>query len=172
MIEITGTIKQILTELISNQESFSDKLYSCKLSALYGKRSLTANGYYWSLVQQFATWSGHSDTYIHNDIIEHYGQDLILDEESHERVTTLIRDDIDYHEIPYLHVRATSKTFKGDNGKLYRVCVVKRGSSTYNTAEFSRLVDGLIQTIQGTGAPIRTMTPSELARLKGYGYEV
>ena len=41
-----------------------------------------------------------------------------------------------------------------------------------NTAEFSRLVDGLIQEIKGSGAEIETMTPQELERLKGYEAQV
>ncbi len=43
-----------------------------------------------------------------------------------------------------------------------------RGSRYYDTKQFSRLIDGLIQTIIGSDAPIETMTPAELASLKGY----
>ena len=51
-----------------------------------------------------------------------------------------------------------------DNGVLYRVYLVIRGSSTYNTREMSVLVDGIIQEAKQQG--IETMTPADLAELR------
>lgn len=39
------------------------------------------------------------------------------------------------------------------------------GSSTYNTRQMSRLIDNLVQDCKAVG--VETLTPAELARLKG-----
>ena len=44
--------------------------------------------------------------------------------------------------------------------------VLYYGSSTYDTAQMSRLIDNVIQDCKAVG--IETMTPMELARLEGY----
>jgi hypothetical protein len=41
-----------------------------------------------------------------------------------------------------------------------------KNSSEYDTKEYARLIEGLIQTIQGDDAPIETLTPDEMAKLK------
>ena len=79
----------------------------------------------------------------------------------------LLLDSINYKELPYVHLKWSRYT-QTINGKTYRGYVVMKGSHEYDTKEFSRLVDGLIQTIIGSNAPIETMTPAELATLKGY----
>lgn len=172
MIKIKGSIKQILAELLMLPSIDEGKVYICQLKLFRERRSLTANAYYWNLLQEYAAWAGKSDVYVHNDVLEHYGQDMIIDTETNERATTLIREDLDYHELTEIHLRGTSKFFKGANGAMYRVCVVRRGSHSYDTAEFSRIIDGLIEMIQGSGAPIQTLSPVELQKLKGYGYKV
>ena len=50
-----------------------------------------------------------------------------------------------------------------DNGKLYRVYVVMRGSHTYDTKEMSRLIDGTVQEAKEHG--IETLPPDELERM-------
>lgn len=129
------------------------------------KRSLTANSYYWSLLNQFARWAGRSDAYIHNDILAHYGQPY------GEGFEAWIPDEPEAEfkamESATYHMRPTDEVvwFEGENRRKW---LLMKGSSEMDTGEFSRLVDGLIQTIQGSGADIETMTPAELETLKGY----
>ena len=44
--------------------------------------------------------------------------------------------------------------------------VFSYGSSTYDTAQMSRLIDNIVQDCKAVG--IETLTPSELAKLEGY----
>lgn len=143
----------------------SQKVYRLEVTEPKRKRSLDANGYYWLLLNQFARWARVSDTWLHNDILARFGQP----EQIEGRPMYLVMVDTPaYKELSYIHLRPTSELKEGVDGKMYRTYVVMRGSHSYDTAEFSRLIDGLIQDIQGSGAPIETMTPAELAMLKGY----
>ena len=163
VVEITGTINQILMQLLTAALD-PTKVFKCEVREYRAKRSLNANGYYWQLVGQLSKWSGKSEIFIHNDMIEHYGQPELQDGEP---IYMMLLDSINYKELPYVHLKWTNNVRYGD-GKAYRAYKVMKGSHEYDTAEFSRLVDGLIQTIIGSEAPIETMTPAELATLKGY----
>ena len=162
-MEITGTINQIMMQLLGAALE-PTKQWVCEVREKRDKRSLNANGYYWQLVGQLSKWSGKSKIYIHNDMIEHYGQPELQDREP---IYVMLLDSINYKELPYMHLAWTNNVRYGDS-KTYRAYKVMKGSHEYDTAEFSRLVDGLIQTIIGSEAPIQTMTPAELATLKGY----
>lgn len=130
-------------------------------------RSLDANAYYWVLVGKLADAVGESQPYIHNEMIRKYGQTEVFDgqliravipntEESEKKVN----EALDYH------LRPTSEIRKGKDGKDYRTYVMMRGSSTYNSKEFSTLLNGIIFELNELG--ISTMTPDELLELKGY----
>lgn len=159
-MELSGTINQIVIQLLKAALD-PTKEWVCVVREKRTKRSLNANAYYWQLVGKLAEWSGKSEIYIHNDMIEHYGQP------EPEEGCMLLLDSIDYKELPYVHLKWSRYT-QTINGKTYRGYVVMKGSHEYDTKEFSRLVDGLIQTIIGSNAPIETMTPAELSTLKGY----
>lgn len=162
-MELSGTINQILMQLLKAALD-PTKEWECVVREKRNRRGLNANAYYWQLVGKLAKWSGKSDIYIHNDMIEHYG---VPEEQEGEPVYMMLLDTIDYKELPYAHLAWTNNVRYG-NGKTYRAYKVMKGSHDYDTREFSRLVDGLIQTIIGSDAPIETMTPAELTALKGY----
>ena len=144
----------------------AEKIYICEIKENRRKRSLDANAYYWSLLHQYADWARHSDTYIHNDILSRFGQPQM---ENGKYLTLTMLETVRWQELPYIHLRPTSKVFMSDTDlRMYRTYIVMRGSHEYDTKEFSRLVDGLIEEIKGSDAPIQTMTPAELAVLKGY----
>ena len=63
-----------------------------------------------------------------------------------------------------LHIRPTSATKVLDNGRLYRVYLVMRGSHTYDTKEMSRLIDGAVYEAKQLG--IEVLPPDELERMK------
>lgn len=61
------------------------------------------------------------------------------------------------------HIRPTSEVKVGNDGQMYRTYVMLRGSSTYNTAEMSVLIDGLVSECREQG--IETLPPIELERM-------
>ena len=122
------------------------------------KRSLSANAYFHVLVNKIAESIGSSITEVKNGLIAEYGQ-----------IDTGIRniimlDSIDWKKVESLHLRPTTATRVMDNGKLYRVYFVMRGSHTYNTAEMSRLIDATVEAAKEQG--IETLTPAQIGRMK------
>ena len=124
------------------------------------KRSLDANAYYWLLVGKIGKITGDSKNHIHNIMLDRYGElDKMLDG---SLIPFCIRDDIDHLEFPYPHLKPTQKTLsKGDN--LYRWYYQIKGSSEYNTAEMSHLIDGIVSECKEMG--IETLPPEELERM-------
>lgn len=122
------------------------------------KRSLTANAYFHKLVSLIAQRNKESITERKNSLIAEYGQ-------FDETIKNIILDDeIDWRQVGYLHLMPTTATRVLDNGRLYRVYHVMRGSHTYSVAEMSRLIDGTVEQAKELG--IETLPPAELARMK------
>ena len=103
-----------------------------------------------------------------NTLLQRYGQLAI---ENDSIVPLVIRDDIDMMEREEIHLRPTDKVRCMDDGKLYRVYLLLRGSHTYNTEEMSRLIDGAVQECKEQG--IETLTPAQLEEMKQkWGVEI
>lgn len=122
------------------------------------KRSLNANSYFHMLVGKIAEAQGVSHSEIHNELIAEYGY-IDMDIKS-----LILDDEIPWKKLQNIHLRPTTHTQVLDNGKLYRVYIVMRGSHTYDTKEMSRLIDGTVSEAKELG--IETMAPEELERLK------
>lgn len=124
------------------------------------KRSLDANAYYWALIGKIAAATGDSKNHLHNIMLDRYGELDTMPDGS--LIPFCIRDDIDYLEFPYPHLKPTQKTLsKGD--KLYRWFFQIKGSSEYNTAEMSHLIDGIVSECKEMG--IETIPPEEIERM-------
>ncbi|MCU0079309.1 hypothetical protein [Extibacter muris] len=132
------------------------------------KRSLSANSYFHVLVGKLADKLGTSNAYMKNTLLQRYGQLAI---ENDSIVPLVIRDDIDMMEREEMHLRPTDKVRCMDDGKLYRVYLLLRGSHTYDTEEMSRLIDGTVQECKEQG--IETLTPAQLEEMKQkWGVEI
>lgn len=150
---ITGRPEDIVKWLF-NQDR--DKVFT--ISEFRKKRSLNANAYFHVLVDKIAEKMRLSHTEVHNMMIADWGR---VDEE----LSTIIMDDeIPWEKVKAIHLRPTTHTQVLDNGKLYRVYLVMRGSHTYNSLEMAHLIDGTVQEAKKQG--IETLPPQELERLK------
>lgn len=125
------------------------------------KRSLDANAYYYVLCRKIAEKTAQSLTEVCNQMIAEYGQ--LEREESGGVALVILKDEIDWRKVSYLHLRPTTRTQVLGDGKLYRVYIIMRGSHTYDTAEMSKLIDGVVSEAKQLG--IETMTPEELERM-------
>ena len=160
-MRLSGTKEKLIADLVYQLES--GKTYEIEVKE--PSRTLTANSYYWALVHQYAVYEKHSDAYIHNGILARFGEDFEID----GQVLYVVKpDDEKWRELMDYHLRPTSQTKTGLDGKTYRTFILRAGSHTYTKKQFSRLIDGLIEDIKGSDAPIQTMTPSQLERLSGY----
>lgn len=132
------------------------------------KRSLDANAYYWLLLGKIGKITGDSKNRLHNIMLDRYGELDMMEDGS--LIPFCIRDDIDYLEFPYPHLKPTQKTLSKGN-KLYRWYYQIKGSSEYNTAEMSRLIDGVVGECREMG--IETLPQEELERMMAeYGEKI
>lgn len=124
------------------------------------KRSLDANGLYWASLTELARRLEVSNAYMHNSMIRQYGQPEMYG----EKVAYIMLPDTDETEQKALeaetyHIKPTSQTREGNDGVTYRAYMLMRGSSTYNTEEFSRLLDGLLEACRSAGVHVMTGRP-------------
>ena len=139
-------------------DTTQDKELSIEVKEYKEKRSLNANSYFHVLVDKIAEVQGVSHSEIHNHLIADYGY---MDEE----IKNVIMDaDVPWERLDSIHLRPTSYTKTMDNGKLYRIYIVMRGSHTYDTKEMSRLIDGTVYEAKQLG--IEVLSPNELERIK------
>ena len=117
------------------------------------KRSLNANAYFWQLVNKMAIKLNCSDQDIYRKLVKDYGVSTTL----------MVRD-----EAKEAFVRAwtegkdSSGWFVEDLG--HEVMRAYSGTSTYNTKEMSRIIDGLVEECKDLN--IETLPPDELEHLK------
>lgn len=129
------------------------------------KRSLSQNSYYWKLINEVARRQKRSVAYIHNTELRaaRYArwfedQLVLVSIPDTDEAEAQIMEQMEYHLAP-------TNRREGDK----RIYVMLRGSSEFNTQEFSHLLDLLIQDAEALG--IETMTPFELAKIRAYEQE-
>ena len=142
-----GNAKAIIQWLFDQQDV--EKLYEIKEKK--SKRSLTANAYYWSLLNQLASVMRLSSEEVHFMMLKRYGVYEVISVRSDIKVDGYFR----YYE-------AIGKSDLG--GKEFTHYKIYKGSSEMDSKEFSVLLDGLISECEGVGIP--TLTPDEVAKLR------
>ena len=157
----TSSRKWLITfEVDTPEECFDktkDKELRIEVKEYREGRSLNANAYFHVLVDKIAKALKISEVESKNQMLARYGQ---LD----NYVKTIILDDeIEWQKLTSIHLRPTTHTKVMENGRLYRVYLVIRGSHTYDTAEMGQLIDGTVEEAKALG--IETMTPAELERM-------
>ena len=132
------------------------------------RRSLNANSYYWVLITKVAKRLRISNNRAHNIMLRRYGALEVID----DQLVYLVLPDVDEAEEKALesetyHIRPTSQVKTGNDGKLYRTYIMLKGSSAYDTAERSRLINGIVDECKEMG--IETLPPDKLeAMLEGW----
>jgi len=126
------------------------------------RRTLSQNAYYWKLITEVAKKQRHSVPYIHNTELRAARYARWFDDElvlvsipDTDDAEAQVMEQMEYHLAP-------TNRREGDK----RIYVMLRGSSEFNTAEMSHLLDLLIQDAQALG--IETMTPADLAQIRAY----
>lgn len=142
-----GNAKAIIQWLFDQQDA--EKLYEIKEKK--SKRSLTANAYYWSLLNQLASVMRLSSEEVHFMMLKRYGMCEVVSVRSDIKVDGYFK---------YFDVIGKSDL----DGKEFTHYKIFKGSSEMDSKEFSVLLDGLISECEEVGIP--TLTPDEVAKLK------
>lgn len=174
-MKFTGKLKQPIIDFLSHRltllfepnEDFGqayeelkgyDKL-SLEIKPYRRKRSLDANAYYWVLLTKLAKILRTSNAELHNILLSKYGAIEIVDGRT---VKVVIPDTDEANQrvacSQTYHLRPTSDARIGNDGMMYRTYIMVRGSSTYDTTEMSRLIEGLVGECRDIG-----MGDSEIA---------
>ena len=176
---LTGKISAVIEISEDFRQAYEDlkdcEKLSVEIKRYRRKRSLDANSYYWLLVTKLSGVVGMSNSEVHNMMLRGYGQPEIYEgkgvyltipdtDEARKKADNAT----DYHVLP------TSQVRTGDDGIVYRTYKLLRGSHTYNTAEMSRLIEGITSECKHAGIPdAEIATPDEKRLLKErYGVEI
>ena len=130
----------------------SEKIFEIKEKKQ--KRSLTANSYYWALINQLSTIMRASADECHFLMLKRYGQYEVISVLSEISLQGYFKY---FEEIGHGTVQ----------GKDFTHYKIYKGSSEMDSKEFSVLLDGVISECEEVGIP--TLTPSEVASLKFIG---
>lgn len=122
------------------------------------KRSLNANAYMWVLIGEIAKKTGEPRTAIYREAIQEAGvmKTLVVKSNIADDVQDTLTDVKPSGTGNFAIIGATRK----DWTEIYFYI----GSSNYDTAEMSRLIDYIVSEAKDLG--IDTMTPEEIERLK------
>lgn len=141
------------------------KTYTVEIKEYRKKRSLNQNDMYWSVLTSFAEALNISNARAHNLLLRRYGQ---LERYEDKPVYVVLPDTEEAEkradEAESYHLKPTSQVKEGKDGQMYRTYMLLRGSSTYNTSDFRRLLDGLLDECKQMG--IVVLSPRELELLK------
>jgi hypothetical protein len=133
--------------------------YTATIKEARKKRSLDANAYFWALCGNLAAVLHIPKTEIYRDLIRNIGGNSVI--------VPIPNDEVKKYREGWAHNGEGWVTDVLGPSKLegYTNIIAYYGSSTYDTAQMSRLIDLVVQECQQQG--ISTLTPLELDRLKG-----
>ena len=139
--------------LTSAVNQLDDKEYTLEIKKFRRRRSLDANAYFWVMVGKLADALHTDNNSVYIDLLERYGvfTHVIVKEKAAEQFKQEYRLVKDLGEV----------TVNGASG-IQLQCFF--GSSSYDTKQMARLIDGTISECKEVG--IETMTPQELEILK------
>ena len=164
---ITGRFQitfEVIQDISSQIQSLQDKQLRITAKQWREKRSLDANAYYWVLIEKLAEALHIYKPRCHNLMLRRYGQNLTIDGHgAYIRIPDTEKAEEIALEASEWHIRPTSEVVRGNDGINYRTYVMLMGSSQYDTAEMSHLIDGLVDECKALG--IETLPPDELARM-------
>lgn len=151
-------------DITGQLEDIRGKLLNIVAKQYRKKRSLDANAYYWQLLTKLSEASGISKNRAHNLMLRRYGQ---LEEMDGHLIYVVVPDDdkgADRSlEAETYHIKPTTEVKVASDGTQFRTYVMLRGSSTYDTSEMSKLIDGLVSECRDLG--IETLPPQEIQRM-------
>lgn len=131
-----------------------DKIYEIK--EYKQSRTLNQNSYYWKLLNELSRKMRIPSEELHFELLK----------KSVPFTEYLVLAEADLRAIEYYEIKGQIE--KNDN--IYNVVRVYVGSSKLDTIEMGMLLDNLIEECKEQG--IETMTPEELAKLKGLEKEM
>lgn len=180
MFDLTGKLKEMSIDFRTGQAQLTlsvnekqvamnlfdklsqEKKLSIKLDKYREKRSLTANSYYWVVLEKIAQSINSTKDLVHESMLQDYGT-FDRDEDGN------IKDFSSRYFVDPIESKIHCK-YRGSsvlNGETWYHYYFIKGSSKYDSKEFSALLNGAIY--EATEMGLDVMTPAEAARLRYEG---
>ena len=146
-LKIRTSLARQITEAIK-----AGVMYVVEIKRHMKRRSLDQNAMYWSVLGQIAKALNISNNRAHNLMLRRYGAVETID----GKTIKLVLPDTEEaaqraDEAESYHIKPTSQVKVGTDGNTYRTYILLRGSSTYDTAEMKRLIDGVMDEAKQMG---------------------
>lgn len=150
---VRGNADIAVAKHMANELKTKNKKFSFEVKEDRAKRSLNANAYLWALLEQMANMLNTSKDEVYLQMLERYGVFTYLAVKSSvvERV-----------EQEWRYVRNLGEATVNGKKAIQLQCYF--GSSTYDTKEMSRLLEGVVSEAKELG--IETIPKTELEVLK------
>ena len=142
-----------------SKAQFSPDKYEVEIKQIRSKRGLTANAYYWVLLEKIAKSLNSSKQEVHEELIRRYG--AFKTDEIGERYIFPLEPGKDPKGIAPYTMRIAERELNGKPAVFYAVL---KGSSEMDNAEFNALLQGCISEAKELG--IETLTQKEIAELE------
>lgn len=163
-ISIMGDVVILQTPKAGDAGAFANEMqegkqYAAVLGEVTKRRSLDANAYAWVLLNQLSEKVGRPAKDIYRDLVRDVpgASDIVV-----------VRDDAVERQIAIWEGKGMGwQCEKLDNAFLpgYIALALWYGSSVYDTKQMARLIELIVQECKQQNIP--TMTPDEIAKLKG-----
>ena len=157
VLVVDGDRKSI-AEIVSKAQVEPDK-YEVEVKKIRHKRGLTANAYYWVLLDQIARTLNTSKQEIHEELIRRYGAFKIDD--NGDRYIFPLEPGKDPKGIAPYTVSIAERELNGKPAIFYAVL---KGSSEMDNSEFNALLQGCRSEAEDLG--IQVLTEKEIAELE------
>lgn len=144
-----GTAEEIIHWLFEQPHDGRERLY--EIRERRGKRTLTQNAYYWSMLNQLGRVLGMPTSELHFRMLREHAPYAVVS----------VRSDIDVSGYFRYYEEIGSGFAGGHEFTHYRVY---SGSSNMDSREFSRLIDGAREECEAQGIPV--LTREEMANLR------
>ena len=158
LVVIVGGDRRAIGEIVNKVEP--DK-YEVEIKKIRSKRGLTANAYYWVLVEKIAKSLNTSKQEVHEELIRRYG--AFKTDGNGERYIFPLEPGKDPKGIAPYTMSIAERELNGKPAVFYAVL---KGSSELDSSEFNALLQGGISEAKELG--IETLTPKEIAELEYY----
>lgn len=146
-------------QAVAGLQKLENVLLDVEIKKHSEKRTLSANSYFWQLVDKIKNTRDKSEDEVYQHMLAQYGQNQFKDDGN--IATFLLPYGTKLEGEIFTHSAAVKTVeLKGQLFTYYRML---RGSSTYTSAEMSVLIDGIVS--EAKELDIETLTPNELSAM-------